>query len=149
MSLPLICSLRKELTMTTLVSLERQGRPPIRIFRGAAQGRRAAAFQPEWQPLDYPDLPADAPGCDERNARRRVPQRWFDRARSVALSVSVSAFVTLVLTIREIGLAQGWTQAWLTTLKLSLLIGLPARFLIEPYVARLVALFVQPPAPGA
>ena len=123
-------------------------RDGIRIVRPDRPAHRRTPFQEEWAPLDDPW--ASEPGDALRPASpRRLAARYFNLMLSVALSASVSAFVTLVLTVRAVGLASDWTQAWLTTLQLSLLIGLPARFLLEPYVARLVGLFVQPPAPGA
>lgn len=132
--------------MTTLVPVEQRTPVPIRIVRGGAGLERTAAFQPEWEPLFRPDL---ARATDRWAAGDVVDRaaRHFDLALSVALSVCVSGFVTLVLTVRAVGLAPDWAQTWLTTLKLSLLIGLPARFLFEPYVERLVALFVEPPRP--
>jgi hypothetical protein len=75
----------------------------------------------------------------------RLSPRYFDLALSVTLSVSVSAIVTLILTLRNVGLAPDWAAIWTTTLQLSLLIGLPLRFLIEPVLSRLVGLFVMPP----
>jgi hypothetical protein len=75
----------------------------------------------------------------------RLSPRYFDLALSVTLSVSVSAIVTLILTLRNVGLAPDWTAIWTTTLQLSVLIGLPLRFLIEPLLSRLVGLFVMPP----
>lgn len=130
--------------MTMPISAERHGRAPIRIVRDAS-ARRASAFQPEWEPLSRADVTPEHRPQQGRNGAGRMPGRYFDAALSIALSVCVSAFVTLALTVRAVGLAPELTDTWLTTLKLSLLIGLPARFLFEPYVARLVGLFVRPP----
>lgn len=125
---------------------EQCGPPAVRIVRAEAGRGRPTVFQPEWTPAFCPDHAAP----DRRRGRapgrnRRLTARYFDLAKSVALSASVSAFVTLVLTIRAVGLAPDWTETWLTTLQLSLLIGLPARFFLEPHVARVVGLFVEPP----
>jgi hypothetical protein len=131
--------------MMMAVPAEQEERTPIRIFRGSADPRRGTVFQPEWAPLHWPDASPDSGRVDGHDRVRRNPARRFDLAQSVALSVCVSAFVTLVLTVRSVGLAPDLTQTWLATLKLSLLIGLPARFLIEPYVERLVGFFLEPP----
>jgi hypothetical protein len=128
--------------MTMLMPASPRERAPIRIFRDTGR-QRAVAFQPGWEPLFCPDT--GSPGMDRLGTTSRLSPRHFDLVRSVVLSVCVSAIVTLVLTLRAVGLAPDWGQTWLATLKLSLLLGLPARFLIEPYVARLVALFLAPP----
>lgn len=118
---------------------------PIRIYRPQEGLRCVPGFQDEWAPVDDP-FAEDSAAHGWTRPERPMPSRsYFDVAQSIALSASVSAFVTLVLTVRAIGLAPHWTETWLTTLQLSLLIGLPARFLIEPYVARAVGWFVEPP----
>jgi hypothetical protein len=119
-------------------------REQVRIVRPDCGAGRRVRFQEEWAPLDDP-------GTDEWDEApppggpKRLPVQYFGGTRSILLSAAVSAFVTLVLTVRSVGLAPHLAETWLTTLKLSLLIGLPARFLLEPYVARLVGLFVEQP----
>jgi hypothetical protein len=135
--------------MTLLIPAEEQARTPIRIFRGAAERDSPIAFQPEWAPFVSEEMAGPDQSPREADAAADlVSPRWFELTRSIVLSASVSAFVTLVLTVRAVGLGPDLTQVWLATLKLSLLIGLPARFLFEPYAARLVGLFVAPPAPS-
>lgn len=117
--------------------------PPVRIYRPERGVPRRVRFQEEWALADDPEQDHKLSQPMAFGASR--PGRYFEAVRSVALSASVSAFVTLVLTVRAVGVAPGFAETWLTTLKLSLLIGLPARFLFEPYVARLVGLVVAPP----
>jgi Protein of unknown function (DUF2798) len=63
---------------------------------------------------------------------------------SVTLSVSMSAVVTLIVTIRHHGASLEVPALWFAAWSMSCAVAVPIRFVVAPLVARLVGAVVEP-----
>ncbi len=119
-------------------------RGAIRIFRAQRHPQACPSFQPEWEPV------SDPYGNDAARAERpkppRIPRRYKSHVNSVAVSVAMSAVITLYVAIRNAGFSLEAVALWLAAWPVSCMIAVPARFAISPLAARITALMVEPPS---
>ncbi len=126
----------------------------IRIVRTESRPYGRAAFQREWEPVFCPET-----GRKEQGAQRAkdghtrairktwlVPRHHYSAIEAFALTLTLTAVVSLSLAIRNAGLTLDATLFWLSAWPLSALVAVPARFLIAPLVTKAVALIVTPDA---
>lgn len=76
---------------------------------------------------------------------RRIPRRYSHIIMSVVLSVSMSAVISLIMTIKNTGIGFDTAMIWLAAWQASCLIAVPMRFVLAPLVSRFVGLLVEPP----
>jgi hypothetical protein len=76
---------------------------------------------------------------------RRVPHRYRWVLVSVVQSVCMSAVVSLIVTIRNVGMCGDMPGLWLAAWQVSCAIAVPARFAVAPMVSRFVGALVEPP----
>jgi hypothetical protein len=74
---------------------------------------------------------------------RRIPRRYGSLVMTVTLSVSMSAVVTLIVTIHHHGVSPQIPSLWLAAWQMSCAIAVPTRFVVAPLVARLVGAVVE------
>lgn len=77
---------------------------------------------------------------------KRVPRRYRSVLASVAQSVCMSAVVSLIVTIKNVGVCGDMPSVWLAAWQVSCAIAVPARFVVAPLVSRFVGAVVEPPA---
>lgn len=76
---------------------------------------------------------------------KRIPRRYRSVLVSVAQSVCMSAVVSLIVTIRNVGVCGDMPSVWLAAWQVSCAIAVPARFVVAPIVSRFVGVLVEPP----
>ncbi len=75
---------------------------------------------------------------------RRLPRRYRSVVMSMALSASMTAVVSLVVTLRRVGVSIDLPALWLADWQLACAIAVPTRFVVAPLVARWVGAVVEP-----
>jgi hypothetical protein len=76
---------------------------------------------------------------------KRVPRRYRSVLMSVVLSVCMSAVVSFIVTIKNVGVCEDMASVWLAAWQVSCAIAVPARFVVAPLVSRFVGVVVEPP----
>ena len=74
----------------------------------------------------------------------RLPRRYRPVVTSIALSVSMTAVVSFIVTVKTVGLGAAMVDTWFASWQFSCAIAVPARFVVAPLVGRFVGLFVSP-----
>lgn len=128
----------------------------IRIIRPETRPAGKTAFQREWEPLFCPEtLFCKDPWprfetVETENALRvpRIPRRFYSAVMGTALTVALTAIVSLGMTIRTVGLTPDAGAFWLAAWQFAALIAVPARFVLTPLVANMVGRLVEPPIRG-
>lgn len=75
----------------------------------------------------------------------KLPARYAAFVMPLLLSIFMTAIVSLVSTLRSVGLVDGVVTLWLGAWSMSWLIGFPTLLLVLPVVRRLTAWIVQSP----
>lgn len=76
---------------------------------------------------------------------RKLPARYAGLVMPLFLSLFMTCIVSLVSTLRGIGLAEHFLSIWLSSWGLSWLIAFPTLLMVLPLVRRLTALVVETP----
>ncbi|MGF1619638.1 MAG: DUF2798 domain-containing protein [Rhodomicrobiaceae bacterium] len=121
-------------------------RSSIRISRAEWHPAGRIRFQPEWEPV--PDPYADDNGvwnADSTKRLPRIPHRYQSALAGTALTILLTAVVSLGMTIRAVGFSLDLASFWLAAWQLAALIAVPARFILAPLVMKALAPFVEPP----
>ncbi len=74
---------------------------------------------------------------------KRLPRRYAAVLRSVALSASMTAVVSLVVTIQRVGICLELPGLWLADWQFACAIAVPSRFLVAPLVTRFIGAVVE------
>jgi len=117
-------------------------RSTIRIFRSGWLPARGVPFQPEWAPVSDPYTEDHRARCAP--PRLRVPQSWHAALTGTALTVALTAVVSLGMAIRTAGLTLDAGAFWLAAWQFAALIAVPTRFVLAPLVTKAVGLLVEP-----
>ena len=136
-------------------ALARRSRKSIRIFRPEMRPGGRVYFQREWEPVFCPEAfprgeprPAFDSGCRPDALKMpRISCRYHSALTGVALTVALTAFVSLGMTVKTAGLTLDAITGWLTAWQTAALIAIPARFALAPLVTRFIGLFVEMPSP--
>jgi Protein of unknown function (DUF2798) len=75
----------------------------------------------------------------------KLPARYAAFVMPLLLSILMTAIVSLVSTLRSVGLVDGVFALWLGAWGMSWLIGFPTLLLVLPLVRRITAWLVQSP----
>ncbi len=75
----------------------------------------------------------------------KLPARYAAFVMPLLLSIFMTAIVSLVSTLRSVGLVEGVVALWLGAWGMSWLIGFPTLLLVLPVVRRLTAWLVAAP----
>lgn len=75
----------------------------------------------------------------------KLPARYAAFVMPLLLSIFMTAIVSLVSTLRSVGLVEGVVTLWLGAWGMSWLIGFPTLLLVLPLVRRLTAWLVAAP----
>ena len=86
-----------------------------------------------------------SPSPVQARRRRRLPARYAGIVMPLFLSLFMTCIVSLVSTLRGIGLAEHFLSIWLSAWGLSWLIAFPTLLMVLPLVRRLTALVVETP----
>lgn len=78
--------------------------------------------------------------------RRRLPARYAVLLMPLILSVMMTFVVSLIATVRGIGLSPEFTSIWLGSWLISWIVAFPTLLVVLPLVRRIVAMLVEPPA---
>lgn len=76
----------------------------------------------------------------------RLPARYAVLVMPLLLSILMTFIVSMVSTLRSIGLAPGFVSIWLGAWALSWLVAFPTLLVVLPLVRRATAALVEPPA---
>ena len=76
---------------------------------------------------------------------KRIPRRYRSVVISVALSVCMSAVVSFIVTMKNVGISPDMQAAWLGAWQVSCAIVVPARFIVAPLVERCIGAVVEQP----
>ena len=74
----------------------------------------------------------------------RLPARYGAILMPMVLSILMTFVVSLIATVRAIGLAEDFLVRWLPTWGLSWLVAFPTLLLVLPLVRRIVNALVEP-----
>lgn len=77
---------------------------------------------------------------------RKLPARYAGLVMPLLLSILMTFIVSMVSTLRSIGLAPGFVSIWLGAWALSWLVAFPTLLVVLPLVRRATAALVEPPA---
>jgi hypothetical protein len=122
-------------------------RSSIRISRAEWYPAGRVRFQPEWEPVSDPYT--DDKGvwkADRSNRLPRIPHRYHSALAGTAMTILLTAVVSLGMTIRTVGFSLDLASFWLAAWQLAALIAVPTRFILAPLVMKALAPFVEPPA---
>ena len=79
--------------------------------------------------------------------RRKLPARFAPVVTPLLLSFLLTCLVSLIATIRSVGLAPAVLHLWPGSWALSWLVAFPLMLLVMPVVKRLTSALVDPPEP--
>ncbi len=131
--------------MSTAFSARNQ----IRIFRPETSLAGGMPFQPEWEPVanPYADHNGMLPLYRARYAIRlpRVPYRYQAAVTGTALTVALTAVVSLGMTVKMVGLTPDTGAFWLSAWQMAALIAVPARFVLAPLITKAIDPIIEPP----
>ena len=86
-----------------------------------------------------------APPASRARGVPKLPARYAAFVMPLLLSIFMTAIVSLVSTLRSVGLVDGVVTLWLGAWGMSWLIGFPTLLLVLPVVRRLTAWLVAAP----
>ncbi|MGN6151030.1 MAG: DUF2798 domain-containing protein [Lysobacteraceae bacterium] len=86
-----------------------------------------------------------APSAPAARGLLKLPARYAAFVMPLLLSIFMTAIVSLVSTLRSVGLVDGVVALWLGAWGMSWLIGFPTLLLVLPVVRRITAWIVQSP----
>ena len=79
---------------------------------------------------------------------RRLPARYGALLMPFILSLLMSAIVSFIATVKNVGITDGLMLRWLEAWEISWLIAFPTLLVVLPLVRRIVGLLVEPAPPG-
>lgn len=85
-----------------------------------------------------------APDSTAPRRYRRLPARYAGVVMPLLLSIFMTCIVSLISTLRGVGLADGVLRTWLAAWALSWIVAFPVLLLVLPLVRRLTQLLVEP-----
>ena len=86
-----------------------------------------------------------APSAPAVRGLPKLPARYAGFVMPLLLSIFMTAIVSLVSTLRSVGLVDGIVALWLGAWGMSWLIGFPTLLLVLPVVRRITAWIVRSP----
>jgi hypothetical protein len=110
----------------------------IRIVRRASKIR----FQPDWEPVADPY--AESLAARRATGLTPLPERFKQAVAGTALTLALTAVVSFGLAVETAGLTADTGAVWLAGWQSAAIIALPARFVLAPLVAALVARLFEP-----
>jgi hypothetical protein len=75
---------------------------------------------------------------------RRLPRRYGSVVMSVTLSMSMSAVVSFIVTMKNVGPSLDMPGIWFAAWQVSCAVAVPARFVVAPLVNRFVGALMEP-----
>ena len=81
--------------------------------------------------------------------RPKLPARYAPIVMPFLLSLLMTCLVSLIATIRSVGLTPELLRLWPGSWALSWLVAFPVTLLVLPLVKRMTAALVEPPEPSA
>lgn len=75
----------------------------------------------------------------------RIPARYAGLVMPLLLSFFMTFLVSLISTVRSLGLADGLVRIWMGAWLLSWMVAFPALLLVQPLVRRIMVWVVEKP----
>ncbi|MBK9572653.1 MAG: DUF2798 domain-containing protein [Rhodoferax sp.] len=88
--------------------------------------------------------PENRPTRDHRSWPK-IPARYTHLVMPLLLSFFMTFLVSLISTVRSLGLVDGLFQVWMGAWLLSWMVAFPALLLVQPLVRRIMGLIVEKP----
>lgn len=76
---------------------------------------------------------------------RKLPARFAGLVMPFLLSILMTFIVSLISTLRSVGMVDHFTSVWMGSWALSWLVAFPTLLVVLPLVRRLTGMLVEPP----